>query len=93
MSRVAVLKRTRFPVENSIKESHELSGCDVLVQQTVDLAAHLGRALRVVRKRANRCLHISHQQSGRYTFADHVCDANAQSMIANPKLLTDLGMR
>src|ERR1039458_10325654 len=85
MSGVAVLKRTRFTIEDSVKKRHELPRRNVLVQQAVDFAAHPGRALRVARKRANRGLHIGHQKRGRYPFSDHVGNADSKPVVAEPE--------
>jgi len=82
MPGIAILERMRFAIENSIQEGHELSGCDILVQQTVDLGAYSRRAFPVLRKRAHRGLHIGHQQSGGHTFANDVGDTDPELVIA-----------
>src|ERR1035441_2127380 len=85
MPGIAILERMRFAIENSIKEGHELSGCDILEQQTVDLGAYSRRAFPVDRKRAHRGLHIGHQQSGEPPFPNDVGDTNPKPVIAKPE--------
>ena len=75
---------TRFTIEDSVEEGNELSRRNVVAEKPIDFAAELGRAFRVAGKGAHRGLHIGHQQSGRYTFSDHVGNADSQPVLTEP---------